>query len=185
MRGTISFVVSRILIAKLAIWFMPGTDGKGAGLGYLLMPLAKRLVAIVVFLVLLGLGWATYRIGVVLMWWNPAVRPPNVSKRAHYVFLWEEAEWFDCSVDSARNVNVCQAWDARGDLLASGDFRLEDENRAATHDELHPSIVGPSDRRGQSNTIYLFGPNGKIFGRQLVRVSGPNSSNGENANYSR
>ena len=131
----------------------------------------KQVLIVVGSVSFAALAFFIYKAGVFLMWWAPLTRPPTVSRTAHHVFLWESEGWFDCSVDTTRDVDVCQAWDGFGRLIASGDFRLKDENRAATGDELHPSTTGPSDQQGLSNTIYLFGPKGKIVGEELVRVS--------------
>jgi hypothetical protein len=120
---------------------------------------------------LLAVGvWCTYRFGTLAGWWNPLTRPRNVSAGARHVFTWESSAWFDCNIDTKRDVNVCWAWDSYGRLLTAGDFRLRDENRAARKDELRPSITGPSNADGISDTIYLFGPNGLIMGRALVRI---------------
>ena len=112
----------------------------------------------------------TYWFGILANWWGPLIRPSGIPASARYVFLWESAEWLDCSVDWERNVNVCRAWDDSGRLLADGDFRLEGENRAATQAELHPSTTGATAESGLANEIYLFGPHGIIQGRKLIRV---------------
>jgi hypothetical protein len=117
--------------------------------------------------VVLGL---VYWFGILANWWSPLVRPHGVPPGAKHVFIWESAAWFDCSVDSKRDVDVCRAWDAWGRLVASGDFRLEGENRAATPGELRPSTPGRTNRSGLSGEIYLFGPNGLIEGKKLIRV---------------
>jgi hypothetical protein len=130
----------------------------------------KKVLLVLVALLLVGLACTVYWFGVIAGWWDPLVRPANVTPRAHYVFVWEDAAWFDCSVDARRNVNVCKAWSDDGRLVASGDFRLKDENRAATSDELHPSALGPTNEFGGSDTIYLFGPDKLIEGKELVRV---------------
>jgi hypothetical protein len=96
-----------------------------------------------------------------------------VSARARHVFLWESAAWFDCSADRERDVDVCTAWDDSGRLLANGDFRLEDENRAATPGELRPSTIGRTDASGRSDEIWLFGHHGLIEGKKLIRVGPP------------
>ena len=56
------------------------------------------------------------------------------------------------------------------DSQPSGDFRLKDEKRAATKQELQPSIVRPADASGHSDIIHFFGPDRLIFGKALVRV---------------
>jgi hypothetical protein len=96
--------------------------------------------------------------GIVYGLWQPLKRPASVSKTAHYVSWIEDGNWFDCSVDRRRNVDVCKAWDADGRLLADGDFRLEGEDRAATESELRPSNVTSSE--GRTYAIYLFGEQG-------------------------
>jgi hypothetical protein len=131
----------------------------------------KVVLCVVSAVLLAGVGWCAYRSGILLGWWNPLVRPAGVSATAQYVFTWESATWFDCSIDARRDVNVCKAWSSDGRLVAAGDFRLRDENRAARKYELRPSVTGPSDASGRSDVIYLFGPRGKIEGKELVRVA--------------
>ena len=117
------------------------------------------------------LAWSAYVFGLALGWWNPVIRPASVSDKARYVLIFgKSAAWFYCRVDEKRNVDVCSAWDDQGRLAASGDFRLRDENRAATRAELQPSTIGPADAYGHSDVIYLFGPDKLIFGKELVRV---------------
>jgi len=111
-----------------------------------------------------------YWFGILVNWWSPVMRPRGVSANARYVFLWESAAWFDCSVDRQRDVDVCKAWNDRGRPLASGDFRLEGPNRAATESELHPSTIGRTGPAGLADEIYLFGPHGIIEGKKLIRV---------------
>lgn len=96
--------------------------------------------------------------GVIYGIWQPLNRPPNVSAKAHYVSWIEDGNWFDCSVDHERNVDVCKAWDSNGRPMADGDFRLDGENRAANESELRPSDVDVSD--GRTYAIYLFGKQG-------------------------
>jgi hypothetical protein len=98
-------------------------------------------------------------------------RPPGVPRTAHYVDRIEDGTWFDCFVDSKRDVDICKAWDDSGRVIADGPFRLEDEDRAATASELHPSLVLSTG--GKAYMIYLFGKDG-IFGRALVRVDSRN-----------
>ena len=105
------------------------------------------------------------------------MRPHGVSWRARHVFIWEGGAWFDCSFDPKRDVDVCRAWDDWGRLMASGDFRLEGENRAATSSELHPSATGATNPSGMSDEIFLFGPHGLIWGKKLIRV-GPGGKDG-------
>ena len=70
-----------------------------------------------------------------------------MSAAARYVSMVEGGTWFDCSVDSKRNVDVCSAWDPWGRPLGGGDFRLECEGRAATKSELSPTTALSSDGR--------------------------------------
>jgi hypothetical protein len=79
--------------------------------------------------------------GVELGFWQPITRPSGVSSRALYVSGFKSSGWFDCSVDRAKNVDACHAWDEYGRLTAYGDFRLDAERRAATAVELRPSKV--------------------------------------------
>jgi hypothetical protein len=99
-----------------------------------------------------------YVYGVVFGLWQPWSRPRGVSRKAHYVSRIEDGTWFDCKLDSKRDMNVCKAWDADGKLLADGDFRLECQGRAATVPELRPSSVISSHNHGYM--IYLFGAKG-------------------------
>jgi hypothetical protein len=107
-----------------------------------------------------------YPFGIVFGLWQPLIRPAGVSRNARYVSIIEDASWLDCSIDAQRNVNVCRVWDPWGRLRTEGDFRYEDEPRAATKDELYPSAFGGRD------TIYLFdGSHGHtIFAHALNRV---------------
>ena len=80
---------------------------------------AKRMASILGLILVVGLFcgfvWATYYAGIWMSWWGPLTRPAGVSADAKYVFIWESAAWFDCSVDRARDVNKCRAWDDNGD----------------------------------------------------------------------
>jgi hypothetical protein len=111
-----------------------------------------------------------YHIGVGFGFWPPITRPTGVSKSAQFVTTLEEQTWFNCRVDTPRDVDVCQAWDANGRLIADGDFRLEDEDRAANASELHPSQVAPADQKGSLQMIYLYGRGGYVRGRVLLPV---------------
>jgi hypothetical protein len=127
---------------------------------------ASRITLIVIAAVFLGgTAWVYYTLGRWLGTWQHPIRPPGASQSAHYVSTGEEATWFDCWVDTRRDVDVCRAWDTHGRLIANGDYRLEDEDRAATATELRPSLVSG---RGGKAQIYLFGPNHAIFGRVLL-----------------
>jgi len=118
----------------------------------------KWAVAIGVAIALIALARPIYVFGVVFGIWQPITRPPGVSLVARYVSWLEDGTWFDCAVDSRRNVDTCKAWDSDGRLLAAGDFRLECQGRAATKAELHPSSVSSSG--GRVYAIYLFGKDG-------------------------
>ncbi len=128
----------------------------------------KRVFVIAAGFVVLGGAVPLYHAGIVFGLWQPLRRPPGVSPSAQYVSLVEEGTWFDCSVDSARNVDVCKAWNSDGQLIADGDFRLEGENRAATKSELHPTHVARGD--GHVWMIYLNGKEG-TFSKTLVPVT--------------
>ena len=78
----------------------------------------------------------------------------------------EEGTWFDCSVDSARNVDICKAWAPDGRLIASGDFRLVGEDRAATPVELRPALARSGAGRAY---IHLNGMDG-AFSKTLVQI---------------
>jgi hypothetical protein len=125
-------------------------------------------IAVGLTVVALALVRPTYNFGVVFGIWQPFTRPPGVSAAARYVSDVEGGTWFDCSVDTKRNVDVCSAWDPDGRALGGGDFRLECEGRAATKSELKPSSVISSD--GQSYMIYLYGKDG-AESRTLVSVT--------------
>src|SRR5260370_6286920 len=72
---------------------------------------------------------------------------------------------------SQRNVDVCKAWDVDGRLVASGDFRLEGENRAATKRELHPSTTRSTEHTsGLQAHFYLLCPLLLIKEKKLIRV---------------
>ena len=113
---------------------------------------------VAVAIVLLGSSYPAYVVGVAFNVWQPLTRPRDVPKRAHYVDAFKSAAWFDCAVDSRRNVNVCEAWDEKGRLIASGDYRLDGENRAARGVELRPWKIhrGP-DANPKLAWIDLFG----------------------------
>ena len=115
---------------------------------------------------MVGCYFFAYPYGIVFGLWQPLVRPAGISARAHYVSMIEDGSWFDCSIDEKRNVNVCRVWDYAGTLRAEGDYRFEDEPRAAGRDELYPSLLAGRD------TIYLFaGPNQRdAFAHALHRV---------------
>ena len=121
-------------------------------------------IAIAIGLVLL---WPLHTAGVVVGLWQPLTRPPSVSRSARYVTLVEDGTWFECIVDTSRNVNKCRAWTSEGLLIADGEFQLEDENRAATQEELKPSRVAVSE--GRVHWIDLFGKGG-AFSKRLLPV---------------
>lgn len=128
----------------------------------------KWAVAIGVSVALIALARPIYIFGVVFGIWQPMTRPTGVSSTARYVSWIEDGTWFDCAVDSKRNVNTCKAWDSDGRLLADGDFRLECQGRAATKAELRPSAVSSSGGHGYA--IYLYGDKG-ARSRTLVPVT--------------
>jgi hypothetical protein len=124
-------------------------------------------------------AWIVYARGIQAGWWPPFNRPAGVPSGAIYVETPKRETWFECSVDLAKNVDNCRAWDRFGNLIAAGRYRLDGENRAATKDELRPSLVGGYWGSKQA-WIYLFAPSGSglmrwfrgpnIFGRVLVPV---------------
>jgi hypothetical protein len=120
----------------------------------------------------IGLGLAAhpiYVLGVQFGIWQPLARSRGVSPAARYVSRIEDGTWFDCSVDVARDVHVCKAWDDKGLLLASGDFRLGCQAHAAPFSDLHASDVSVGE--GRAYAIYLFGSEG-AHSKTLVPVSG-------------
>ena len=112
-----------------------------------------------------SVAYIAYGVGIIFGFWERLIRPKPVSSKAKYVSIIEEGVWFDCSIDSRLNVNVCTAWNYDGRLLITGEFRLKGQDRAATKDELYPSALEP-------NRIYLFdGPgHGNIWTRYLERL---------------
>lgn len=117
-----------------------------------------RWAAVVVTVVMTAVARPVYIVGVAFGIWQPLSRPSDVSSAARYVSWIEDGTWFDCAVDSKRNVNSCKAWDSSGQLLADGDFRVECQGRAATKAELRPSFVSSSGGHGYA--IYLYGKEG-------------------------
>ena len=118
----------------------------------------RRILLIAAGSLLIVAAWPVYILGVAFGLWQPLTRPQGVSASAKYVSSIEDGTWFDCSVNSTRNVNTCKAWDFEGRLLADGDFRLEGKDRAATKAELKPSAV--LSNGGHAYMIYLFGKAG-------------------------
>ena len=112
--------------------------------------------------------WLAYTLGIVLGFWQPVTRPKGVSPSARYVSLIEDGTWFDCSIDLDKDVNICKAWTWTGRLIADGEFRLENEGRAATKLELRPTLVQVTN--GRASMIYLFGERG-AFTKILVPIS--------------
>lgn len=112
-----------------------------------------------------------YLIGVDLGLWQPFSRPIGVSSRARYIPTMKTEAWFDCSVDHIRNVDTCRAWDETGNLIAFGAYRLDGENRAATANELRPSMVHTYPGHPNLAWIYLFKGN-NVLGKTLVPVNG-------------
>ena len=121
-----------------------------------------------VCLIALG-GYFVYPYGILFGLWQPLFRPAGISRLARYVSVIEDGSWIDCSIDSARDVNICKAWYYDGRLRVSGDFRFEDQHRAATKEELNPSMVAGPD------AIYLFDRprSGTIRAHALYRVGTP------------
>jgi hypothetical protein len=66
----------------------------------------KRNFRVATAIVLLGLSYPTYVVGVAFNVWQPLTRPRGVPGRARYVEACKSAAWFDCAVDLGRNVNV-------------------------------------------------------------------------------
>lgn len=130
----------------------------------------KRILRIVLGIVLIAVGAVSYDLGVRFGLLQPLTRPGTVSTSARYVSLIEIGTWFDCYVDSKKDVDVCKAWDSDGRLLADGEFRLEGENRAATRSELRPSRVNGGV--GRIKYIELEGDQGP-FSKVLVPVGTP------------
>ena len=131
----------------------------------------KRIVFALGFVVLICLVRPAYLIGVSLGTWQPLTRPIGVTKRARYVDTFKAAAWFDCSVEQARNMNACRAWDIEGKLIAFGNYRLDGGNRAAISSELRPSAVHLYPGHPNLAWIYLFGDHGRIDGKTLVPVN--------------
>ncbi len=134
-------------------------------------PVIKRIVFIFGSVVLIASLRPVYLIGVSLGSWQPLTRPNGVSKRARYVDTFKSAAWFDCSINQTKDVNICQAWDTNGNLIAFGNYRLDGENRAATGLELRPSQVHLYAGHPNLAWIYLFGDHQKIVGKTLVPVN--------------
>lgn len=111
-------------------------------------------------------GRIAYSLGVIFSLWQP-IRPHSVSTAAVYVSTVEDGYWFDCRVDKGQNVDVCRAWDYLGKLVADDRFQLECEGRAATLEELRPTVVERSN--GRTEAIYLLGRAGN-YSTKLVPV---------------
>ena len=103
----------------------------------------KRILLAVTVAALLGSSYPVYVVGVALNLWNPLTRPLAVPRRATHVNAFKSAAWFDCGVDSHRNVDVCRAWDEQGHLIAFGNYRIDGQDRAANNEELRPWSVRP------------------------------------------
>ena len=119
-------------------------------------PGKKQIALSLVAVVMLGLSYPIYVVGVAFNIWQPVTRPSGVSGRAHYIDAFKSAAWFDCSVDRIKDVDVCRVWDPEGKLVAFGNHRLDGENRAAKAAELRFWHV--EDYTGHPNLawIYLF-----------------------------
>lgn len=90
---------------------------------------------------------------------RPKQRPANVPSSAVWAGGADGGAYLRCVVDSQRNVDRCEIWnDFTGELVASGDYQLAKEHRAATYTELKFSGA-------VNDFIYLSD------GRVLVRVA--------------
>jgi len=131
----------------------------------------KRIVFVFGGLILIASLRPVYLIGVSLGFWQPLTRPTSIPTRARYVDTLKSDAWFDCSIERTKDVNICRAWDSDGNLIASGNYRLDGENRAATAPELRPSQVHLYSGHPNLAWIYLFGDHKKIMGKTLVPVN--------------
>jgi hypothetical protein len=135
------------------------------------MPRSKRAALIGGGIIFGALAYFVYLIGIGFDLWQPLTRPAGVSSRARYTSDLTRGWWIDCSVDDSHDVDVCKAWDDNGKLVAFGNYRLDEKNRAATEEELRPSVVhpGPPDRPALA-WIYLYKGH-ETRGRLLVPVN--------------
>ena len=125
------------------------------------------ITGVLVLLILVPIG---YQFGIALRFWPPLTRPPGVSRSARYVSLFDMGTWFDCAVNASRNTNTCKAWSRTGQLLADGEFQVENENRAADASELRPLLVSCDKKDGKLvKVIYLAGQKGN-FSKRLIAV---------------
>lgn len=131
----------------------------------------KRIALFFCGVVLIASLRPAYLIGLSLGFWQPLTRPTSVPSRARYVDTFKGAAWFDCSTDRIKNVNICQAWDTDGNLIAFGNYRLDGENRAATALELRPSQVHLYPGHPNLAWIDLFGDHHNFEGKTLVPVN--------------
>jgi hypothetical protein len=99
---------------------------------------------------------AAYFAGIELNFWPPLNRPPEVSRHARHFSNVKGSTWFDCRVDTARDVDLCAAWDESGRVIAYGAYRIDGANRAATAAELRPLRCNVH-RLPQLSWIYLEG----------------------------
>jgi len=122
-------------------------------------------------ILLVILAKPAYHIGVTYNLWQPLTRPANVPARARFYATPNDEAWFDCTIDRARDVNPCTAWDSDGRVIARGKFRLIDKHRAADASELHPSMVKryPGGHHPELAWIELYGKDG-LFSNRLVPV---------------
>ena len=132
--------------------------------------MVRRIAFVIAGLVALALIRPVYLVGVGFNLWQPFTRPVGVSSRAHYVDAFKTAAWFDCSVNTVKNVDVCRAWDRNGKLIAFGNYRLDGEGRAATMRELRPSMVQAYPDHPNLAWIYLFDDSRTIAAKTLVPV---------------
>jgi len=116
----------------------------------------KRFISLCRGVLFIVAAYPMYRIGCWIGLWQPIVRPSAVSYRAKYYPTMTNEFWIECGIDFRRNVNPCRAWDAGGHLVASGNYRLDRENRAANVFELWPARVLPSYGYPEHTWIYLY-----------------------------
>jgi hypothetical protein len=68
---------------------------------------------------------------------EPAKRPATVPGDAVWAGGADGGAYVKCSLDAARDVDRCSVWnDNTGDTAGPGDYKLEEQHRAATAAEL-------------------------------------------------
>ena len=83
---------------------------------------------------------------------EPRIRPSSVPSSAKWAGGPDGGSYVECSIDKEHNANKCTVWnDYTGQIVESGYYRLSNQNRAATKDELR---IKGADRGG---TILLEG----------------------------